>query len=178
MVALQKEDSKDIIFSIDSDFIVRMVEFDANHEVRSSVYDCNMELPYGMKPRLKNVVYCGAFEQNVFILFENLIYMIVDINEGKVTTFTVSELVGVKATEEIIDVGTYQDQVLLLTSEACHCFKVRMGEYFTKELYESQKFLVEEPVKLCGPVLVNFESVWDPIKNFTIPIDIFVTDVL
>jgi hypothetical protein len=53
-----------------------------------------------------------------------------------------------------------------------------MGEYFTKELYESQKFLVEEPVKLSGPVLVNFESVWDPIKNFTIPIDIFVTDVL
>ena len=25
---------------------------------------------------------------------------------------------------------------------------------------------------------MNFESVWDPIENFTIPINIFVTDVL
>lgn len=136
MIALQKEDSKDIIFSIDSDLVIRTVEFGTDHEPRASVYDCNMELPYGMKPRLKNVVYCGAFEQNVFILFDNLVYMIVDINEGKVTTFTVSELVGVKTTEEIIDVGTHQDQVLLLTSEACHWYIAKIGEYFTKELYE------------------------------------------
>ena len=82
MIALRKEDSKDIIFSIDSDLVIRMVEL--NSDVRSTVYDCNLELPYGMKPRLKSIVFCGAFEQNVFLLFENLVYMIVDINEGKV----------------------------------------------------------------------------------------------
>jgi hypothetical protein len=124
MFALKKDDSKDIIFSIDSDLVIRMVEFDRDREIQSSIYDCNMELPYGMKPRLKTVLYSGAFEQNVFLLFENLVYMIVDINEGKVTTFTVSELSGIKANEEIIDVGTHKDQVLVLTSEACHQFKV------------------------------------------------------
>ena len=124
MFALKKDDSKDIIFSIDSDLVIRMVEFDRDREIQSSIYDCNMELPYGMKPRLKTVLYSGAFEQNVFLLFENLVYMIVDINEGKVTTFTVSELSGIKANEEIIDVGTHKDQVLVLKLEACHQFKV------------------------------------------------------
>jgi hypothetical protein len=95
MIALKKEDTKDIIFSIDSDLVIRMVELNRDREVRSTVYDCNLELPYGMKPRLKSVVFCGAFERNVFLLFENLVYMIVDINEGKVSTFTCSELAGI-----------------------------------------------------------------------------------
>jgi len=62
-----------------------------------------------MKPRLKTILYCGAFEQNVFILFENLLYMIVDINESKITTFTVSELTSIDANEDIIDVATHFD---------------------------------------------------------------------
>ena len=92
MITLKKEDSRDIIFSIDTDLVIRMVELSRDREVQSTVYDCNLELPYGMKPRLKTVVFCGAFEQNVFLLFENLVYMIVDINEGNVISFTVSDV--------------------------------------------------------------------------------------
>ena len=109
MITLKKEDSRDIIFSIDTDLVIRIVELSRDREIQSTVYDCNLELPYGMKPRLKTVVFCGAFEQNVFLLFENLVYMIVDINEGKVSTFTCSELSGISPNEEIIDVATHQD---------------------------------------------------------------------
>lgn len=109
MITLKKEDSRDIIFSIDTDLVIRMVELSRDYEIQSTVYDCNLELPYGMKPRLKTVVFCGAFEQNVFLLFENLVYMIVDINEGRVTTFTCSELSSISPNEEIIDVATHQD---------------------------------------------------------------------
>ena len=106
MILLKKDDSKDIIFSIDTDLVIRLVELNHDHQVQTTAYDCNLELPYGMKPRLKTVVFCGAFEQNVFLLFENLVYMIVDINEGKVSTFTCSELAGISSNEEIIDVAT------------------------------------------------------------------------
>jgi hypothetical protein len=73
-----------------------MVEFHQDRELQSTIYDCNLELPYGMKPRLKTVIHCSIFEQNVFVLFEHMIYMIVDINDGKVTSFTVSELSGIR----------------------------------------------------------------------------------
>lgn len=132
-----------------------------------------------MKPRLKTILYCGAFEQNVFILFENLLYMIVDINESKITTFTVSELTSIDANEDIIDVATHFDQVQILTSIRCHVFKAQMGEYFSKELYEEHKFVIEDPVKIIfGSLVASFDSIQDPINQVSVPIDIFVTNVL
>ena len=74
--------------------------------------------------------------------------------------------------------ATHLDQVYVLTSSVCHQYKVSMGEYFTKELQEVQKFLTEDSVKLCGPLIVNFESIRDPIEQTSVPIDIFVTSVL
>jgi hypothetical protein len=53
-----------------------------------------------------------------------------------------------------------------------------MGEYFTKELLEDQRHETEDPVKLCGSLIVNFESIWDPIEHISVPLDIFVTNVL
>ena len=84
---------RDIIFSIDSYLVIRLLKLSRDGLIETVVYDCNQELPYGMKPRLKSVVYCGNLGgQNVFLLFENYIYMIVDINEGNVVSFTVSDV--------------------------------------------------------------------------------------
>jgi hypothetical protein len=41
-----KDESKDIIFSIDSDLVIRMVEFDRDREIQTSIYDCNMDTTY------------------------------------------------------------------------------------------------------------------------------------
>lgn len=52
-------------------------------ELQATSFDCNAELPYGMRPKLKTVIYSGFLEpDNVFVLFENLLYLIVDINQG------------------------------------------------------------------------------------------------
>lgn len=60
--------------------------------------------------------------------------MIVDINEGKVQSFTLSELTGIKSTEEVLDVITFDDKLYVLTTEACHIYKAELGQYFTQEL--------------------------------------------
>ena len=85
----------DYIFSLSSKLEIRIVSL-LNMETKVSTYDCNEELPHGMKPKLKSVIFSGMLGLQICILFENLFYMIVDINEGKVQSFTLSELTGIK----------------------------------------------------------------------------------
>jgi len=60
-----------------------------------------------MKPKLNSVIYSGCLDSEVFVLFENLFYLIVAITNGAVESFTLSEITGYEPLEEIIDVKTF-----------------------------------------------------------------------
>jgi len=77
-----KKDNKEVLFSLDTSLVIRIIEIHRNDDFQVILHDCNSELPYGIKPRLKSVVYCGILGESVFLLFDNFYFMIVDINQG------------------------------------------------------------------------------------------------
>ena len=61
ILALQGEKynlSYDCIFSLSNKLEIKIVSL-VNKETKVSTYDCNEELPYGMKPKLKSVIFSG-----------------------------------------------------------------------------------------------------------------------
>ena len=87
--------------------------------------------------------------------------MIVDINEGNITSFTVSELPGINHLDELLDVATYQSKVLVLTANAYHQFEAQIGDYYTNELQTVRTVPVDDAVKLCGKLVVKFDLIDD-----------------
>lgn len=65
----------------------------------------------------------------------------------------------------------------MLTSSACHVYKVELGQYFTKELHEVENREVEDGVKMCGASIVKFDRIWDTVSGTSSEIGIFATDV-
>lgn len=81
-----------------------------------------------MQPRLTSVLYSGILAKPkedpcIFVLFENLFYMIIEVVDGTVESFTLSEITEpLDEEEEVLDVSCYEGRCYLLTTSRCRVY--------------------------------------------------------
>ena len=112
---LLKSNNQDLIFVLDSELEVRIF----SPKKLITVYKCQQELPFGILPKLQQtrVFYSGEIDsETVLVLYDNLMYILINHIEENVQCFTVSEFTQESILpNDILDVSVASDEVRILT---------------------------------------------------------------